>query len=222
MTFVIRKFDYQEKLGGKLKAIRKSANLTLSEIALKTKIRKEFLKAFESGDYSSLPDPIYARNFLKKYVRALGADVNYFLEQFDNERGYCDVSARSRLPRARARSRQFLVASRFVQILVLVFLAVSVLGYMGYEIRAMTAPPQLNIFSPTDGFSTHDATIVVSGISEKDASVKINGVVVLLSKDGLFETEIALERGLNVITVQSAKRYSKTAYEYRRVIFEKE
>mgnify|MGYP001569927712 FL=1 len=70
MAFVIRKFDYSESLGEKLRAIRKSAGLTLSEMAAKTKIQKSFLQAFEMGNYAKLPDPIYARNYLKVYVRA--------------------------------------------------------------------------------------------------------------------------------------------------------
>lgn len=222
MSFVIRKFDYQETLGEKLKAIRRCANLTLSELAASTKIRKTFLKAFETGDYAKLPDSIYARNYLKKYVRALGGNTDYFLEQFEKECGTCDFTKNARLPRARTRTWQFIVASRFVQVFVICALAIAVTLYLGYELRAIISAPELTVFEPQDGYTTQDALIKVTGVTETEGRVKVNGADVLLSQNGRFETEVALERGLNVITIESSKRYSHPAIEYRRVVLEEE
>ena len=44
----------------------------------------------------------------------------------------------------------------------------------------------------------------------------------LLSSDGTFATNVMLERGLNVITVEGAKRYSNTASVYRRVVLDQD
>ena len=112
------------------------------------------------------------------------------------------------------------MASRFVRIAVIAALAIAVTGYLGNELRAIVAAPDLLIFEPRDGYATQDAIITVSGVAEEDARVQVNGADVLLSQDGRFQTEVALERGLNVITVESAKRYSNTATEYRRVVLE--
>lgn len=218
MAFVIRKFDYSESLGEKLKTIRKSAGLTLSEMATKTKIRKTFLQAFEAGQFAKLPDPIYARNFLKVYVRALGGDTAYFLEQFEAECGTCDFTKNARLPRARARTFQFLVASRFVKVFALSLVGIAIVGYLGIQVRAIISPPELMVFAPSDGILTQEALISVTGQAQEGARVQVNGVDVLLSKDGTFEVDVALERGLNVIAIESTKRYSKPATEYRRVV----
>jgi len=218
MAFVIRQFDYSESLGEKLKAIRKSAGLTLSELSTKTKIRKSFLQAFETGTYGKLPDPIYARNYLKVYVRALGADASYFLEQFELECGTCDFTKNARLPRARARAFQFLVASHFVKVFLLVLVGLTIVGYLGFQIKAILSPPDLFVFTPSDGIKTDDALITVTGQAQQDTRVRVNGIDVLLSQDGTFSVEVALERGLNVIIVESQKRYSKPATEYRRVV----
>ncbi|MFA4845389.1 MAG: helix-turn-helix domain-containing protein [Patescibacteria group bacterium] len=222
MAFVIRKFDYQETLGAKLKAIRLSANLTLSEVAAQTKIRKSFLVALENGEFGKLPAPVYVRNYLKTYVRALGADADYFLEQFESECGTCDFMKNARLPRRRASGWQFLVASRFVKIFLVAAIALSVASYMGYQIRAIVSPPDLLVFEPSDGFLTAEARVTVSGHAEEGARVTINGMSVLLSQDGTFEVEVALERGLNVIAIESQKRYSKSATEYRRVVLKQD
>lgn len=218
MAFVIRKFDYSESLGEKLKAIRKSAGLTLSEMAAKTKIQKSFLQALEVGNYTKLPDPIYARNYLKVYVRALGGDVGYFVEQFEDECGTCDFTKNARLPRARARALQFLVASRLVKVFSLSLIGLMIVGYLGFQVRAIVSPPELLVFAPADGIKTQEALITVTGQAQEGSQVRVNGVDVLLSQDGTFEVDVALERGLNVIAIESQKRYSKSATEYRRVV----
>jgi hypothetical protein len=137
---------------------------------------------------------------------------------FEQERGTCDFIKQARLPRERARSLRFLVASRFVKIGLFCFVALSVVFYFGIQIRTIVMPPKLSIFEPTDGITTEDATISVSGQAEDGANVKINGTEVLMTKNGTFEFEIALERGLNVIKIEGMKRYSRSAVEYRRVM----
>lgn len=218
MPFTIRQFNNQERLGDKLKALRKEANFTLSQMAEKTKIRKQFLKRLEAGQYDKLPDPIYTRNFLKVYLRTLNTEDSYFLDLFEQERGTCDFIKQACLPRQRAQSLRFLVASRFVKIGLFSFVALSVVFYFGIQIRTIIMPPELSIFEPQDGLTTQDATISVSGQTEDGAGVKINGNEVLMTKDGTFELEIALERGLNIIKIEGMKRYSKPAIEYRRVL----
>lgn len=218
MAFVIRKFDYQETLGAKLRVIRRCANLTLSELSAQTKIRKSFLTAFENGDYAKLPDPIYARNYLKTYIRALGGDVEYFLEQFESECGTCDFVKHAQLPRRRTSAWQLFVASRYVKIFFVVAIAACVASYMGYQLREIVAPPDLLVYEPSDGFLTTNAHVTVSGHAEQGAKVLINGLNILLSQDGSFETEVALERGINLIMIESTKRHSRPATEYRRVV----
>ncbi len=222
MTFVIRKFDNSQTLGEKLKAIRREANFTLAEMEKKTKIRKAFLQAIETAEYDKLPAPIYARNYLKVYVRALRADEAYFLEQFELERGTCDFVKNARLPRRRTRALQFLVASRYVKLVLLSLLVLTVTTYVGLQIKTIVSPPDLLVYEPNDGEMTDEAMISVTGHAEEGTRVQINGNDALLSQTGFFEMDVALERGMNVIEVTSTKRYSKAAVEYRRVVLEQD
>jgi transcriptional regulator with XRE-family HTH domain len=220
MPFVIRKFDNAQTLGQKLKAMRRAANFTMNEMEKKTKIRKVFLKAFESGAYNKLPAPIYARNYLKTYVKALGGNETYFLDQFEEERGTCDFVGSARLPRRRTRALQFLVASKFIKVGALMLVGLTVLTYVGVQLRTIASPPELLVYAPNDGELTGEALIAVTGHAEEGASVNVNGEEVLLSQDGFFETDIALERGVNLIIIESTKRYSRPAVEQRRVVLD--
>jgi len=220
MAFVIRKLNDAETLGQKLKALRIASQKTMGEMAELCKIRRIHLEAFEADQYDQLPEPLYTRNFLRIYVQHLGGDVTYFLERFDAERATCDFTDAARLPVQRTRAMQFIVASRFFKYGTFSLLAIAVMAYLGFQLVAITAPPELVIIEPSDGMRTEDAVVHVKGQVKNEATIKVNGVDVLLGQDGTFDTEVALERGLNVITVEGAKRYSRTAKEFRRVLFE--
>ena len=220
MSFVIRKFHNEQTLGEKLHTLRMEARLTLSELAHKTKIQKSYLKAFEANAFHDLPDPIYARNYLQILVRTLGADENYYLDLFKQARGTSDVIKNIHAPVQRTRATKFFVTSRFAHVGLFIFFVAILASYIGVQIKTIISPPALAIVSPADGFSTTDATIIVKGKTDKGTRVQINGSDVLLSQDGSFQKEVALERGLNVLQIEGAKRYSHLATEYRRVIFD--
>jgi len=220
MAFVIRQFHNDQTLGEKLHTLRKEARLTLSELSEMTKIQKSYLKAFEANAFHKLPDPIYARNYLKTLARTLGGEEAYYIDQFEQERGTCDVVNKHQTPRQRTRASSLFVTSRFAHICLFVLLIGAFASYIGFEVKTIISPPHLSISSPADGFLTTDATIMVKGKTEKGASIKINGQTVLLAQDGTFEKEIALERGINVLHIEGAKRYSHLIKHYRRVIFD--
>lgn len=222
MAFTIRQFNHKERLCDKLKALRKEANFTLSDMEEKTKINKTYLRYLESGAFDKLPDPIYTRNFLKIYLRVLQTEDTYFLNLFEQERGTCDFVKQARLPRQRTRALKFLVASRFLKVAMFLLVATGMVFYLGLQVRSIITPPELSIVEPADGFVTSDATISVAGTVEQDASVRVNGSEILLTKNGAFDVEIALERGVNLIKIESVKRYSRPSIHYRRVILQQD
>lgn len=61
----------------------------------------------------------------------------------------------------------------------------------------------LDITGPADGYVTDGAYITLTGATDLDASVAVNGVPVSLNQHGIFETEVALEQGGNLIEVAS-------------------
>lgn len=220
MPFVIRQFFNEQTLGEKLQLLRKEARLTLSELAVKTKIQKSYLKAFEANAFQKLPDPIYTRNYLKTIIKVFKADETYFLDQFEQERGTCNVAKKMCIPRQRTRAHMLFATNRLIQILFFVVLVGALSFYIGHQIKTIIAPPELTIVSPADDFLTTNATIIVQGITEKGAHLKINGEDVLIAQDGTFAKEIALERGLNILQIEGSKRYSHLVKTYRRVIFD--
>lgn len=223
MPFVIRKLNDARTLGGEIRELRRATGFTLSEMEERTKIRRGFIEAFENDRCDDLPDPLYARNYLRTYLRGLGVtDPEYYVKRWEEGRGTCDFVDASRLPRQRVRAGSMVVTSRFLKVAGIVAILLAVSLYVGNEVRAITSAPPLMVVGPEDGLATTDAMVTVRGETKPGTAIKVNGEPVLLNADGTFETAISLERGLNVIKVEGAKRYSRISTEYRRVVLEAE
>jgi len=66
-----------------LKAVREARGLSLPAIFETTRVGLVHLTAVENGDYHRLPPPVYARNFIRKYARAIGIDEKPILDRYE-------------------------------------------------------------------------------------------------------------------------------------------
>jgi transcriptional regulator with XRE-family HTH domain len=222
MVFVMRKLDEgPETLGEKLRALRRSRAVSLPMLEEKTRIQKRYLEALERGWYDELPEPMYTRNFLKAYARALAADEDYFLELYEEEVGRTDLLDPHRLPRTRVRKSRFFVFSRLTTTIVVALPALIIVTYLLWQTTSLIKPPELVLLNPSDGSAVSTALLAVEGyVADNDVTVIVNGETVIVNQDYHFETEVDLTRGLNVVTISAKRRYSRVATLYRRVVFD--
>jgi transcriptional regulator with XRE-family HTH domain len=222
MVFVMRKLDaVPETLGEKLRALRRTQAVSLPMLEDKTRIQKRYLEALERGRYDELPEPLYTRNFLRAYARALGADENYFLELYEEEVGQMDLLGPHGLPRMRVRKGRFFVFSRFTAALGVFLPALAIVLYLLWQTSSLIRPPEIVITSPDDGLAVQTALLPVEGyVTDDDVTVVVNGETVVIDESLHFATKVDLTRGLNVVTVQAKRRYSREAVIYRRVVFD--
>ncbi|MFH1253033.1 MAG: helix-turn-helix domain-containing protein [Candidatus Uhrbacteria bacterium] len=222
MAFFVHNLKKEETLGEKLRALRKHHNWSLKEMAEITKIQKKFLEALELGKYEILPEPLYTKNYLKKYVAALRGDEKYFLSLFEEECRSCDLIAPHRLPVQKTRALAFFSVHRLRKIAVGFILFTALIIYLGWQINSLLSPPKIEIFAPQDNISVDNAIISVQGQVKKAAEIFVDGNQVLPNPEGRFTTTVTLERGLNVITIEAKTRHSKMVTIYRRVVLKQE
>ena len=221
MVFVKRQLDEGPKtLGEKLRLLRRGQAVSLDMMERDTHIQRRYLEALERGRYDQLPEPMYARNFIRAYARVLGADETYLLEFYEDECGRCDLVEPMQTPRQKVRSGRLAIWSRYVKfgLLALVFIAVS--GYFLWQLNQLLAPPKVTVLTPQDQLLTDEAEVIVSGFIESEASVFINGVFVVVNEDLTFSSTVHLQEGMNVISVEAMRRYSRTAQLQRVVVFD--
>ncbi|MFA6131284.1 MAG: helix-turn-helix domain-containing protein [Patescibacteria group bacterium] len=220
MGFVMRKLSFgHERLGDRLRSLRRGQAVSLEMLETETHIQERYFSALERGMYEVLPEPLYTRNIIRAYARALHADEAYFLERYEEERGSCDCVSHLCTPVQRLRAVKLFVLNRFVKLGVLAIVAFGVFGYLGWQIQAIIAPPEVVLLSPVNDSMTSKAIVPVEGIVDEETTVYVNGVQVPVSEDQTFETSIDLQKGMNVILVEAERRYSRRAVLERTVVF---
>ncbi|MDR4479711.1 MAG: DUF4115 domain-containing protein [Nitrospira sp.] len=76
-----------ESVGDFFRQVRETKGLTIDEVASKTRIRTDFVKALEEGNFAKLPDQVFARGFVRSYARSLGLDEEDAIHRFVQSAG---------------------------------------------------------------------------------------------------------------------------------------
>ncbi len=220
--FISKKVAASETLSEKLAVERKKQNLTLKTVAHKLKIKEDYLKSLEQGDYQNLPGEIYIRNFLKSYLRFLNLPVEPLLEFYQREK-----EARRKMgqiidapPRLieRVTGRRLAITPKIIRLGLVIIIALVGLTYLGWEIKKIVTPPFLAIDQPANNLKTADYFVEVRGRTEAEAKLLINGQEVLGNRLGEFAKRLDLQAGLNTIKISAVKKYSRPNVVYRQVL----
>jgi transcriptional regulator with XRE-family HTH domain len=207
-----------EVIAETLKKRRKEKKISAKEASLKLKINLKYIKALETGAFGKLPEGVYGRNFLKEYACFLGLDLKKILELYDgsalSEKEDCKRLFSNQIVKARS----FLIMPKIFKSILIFFIALACLSYLGFYIHKIISPPNLYIYEPKDNFITENNYINVLGSVEAEAEIIINGDPVSLKEDGGFIKKIDLKKGINTIVVKAKKKYSKEVVIIKQVI----
>jgi len=120
-----------ESIGDFFKQVRETKGLTIDEVASKTRIRSDFVRALEEGNFAKLPDQVFARGFVRSYARSLGLDEEDAIHRFIQSAGafYEKQDEKERLKarqvqeeRKRQANRKAVAVAIGIAIITLVFL----------------------------------------------------------------------------------------------------
>jgi cytoskeletal protein RodZ len=123
--------DTKESVGEFFRQVRETKGLTLDEVAIKTRIHPDYLKALEESNFAKLPEQVFAKGFVRSYARSLGLDEDDAMRRFTVSAGafYNKHEERERLrqqqvedERKRKANRKAVIAAAGVAVLGLVLL----------------------------------------------------------------------------------------------------
>lgn len=208
--FKARRLERTKTLGERLKKVREEAGLSLDEAEQGTQIRRQYLDALERGTYHALPGPVYIESFLKRYAEFLNVSSEFVLELYHHQ----DKKVLKRRYRSAFLTLQHKVPREFITPRVIRFVVIGLvvlacLTYVGFEVRKIFTPPQLTVASPADFITVSQASIQVTGQTEPEATLVINGKQIFLDNRGRFSEQVDLNDGLNVISVSASKKKSE-------------
>lgn len=203
------------------KEAREAKHVSLEDAEQATKIRKKFLLAIETDDYSILPSPTYAKGFVKNYGVFLGLNSDTVLAFY--RRQTKEITKSSLLPKGMAeplnRSVFRLTPSRFVTLIVGALVAAFLL-YFGIQYRRLQLAPMLVVDSPKNGIIVSEKRVDIIGKTDPDATVTVNGISIIVHPDGKFFDQVSLNSGLNTITVVATSRFGKNVTLAKTIMFQ--
>lgn len=219
MSFQRKDLHGQETLGERMAVVRKEAGHTLDEAAAGTGIQVKYLAALEASDYASLPGPVYARAFLKRYAEFLTLNPELAMRRFDEEqRVVAPLSGAHRFSPVRAGVPRAMFTPTLWRRLGAGFVILIIMGYLGLELTRFVAAPSLTVTEPPDNLRTTAPVITVAGKTTPESTLRLNGQEVSIATDGTFRETLTLSPGVNTILFQVNRKRSRTRSVTRHVL----
>lgn len=199
-----------KSIGQILQETRIAKKLDVGDIARITRIRPQFLMALEADDYSQLPSGAIARGFIKNYSQFLGLSENQILSVF--RRDFIENPEGRILPRGIGSpiSQPSLWTPKTTIIAIVTTIITLFAVYIFYQYKIYTGAPPLTINSPQDQTRTLENTIEISGSTDPEAVLSVDGRSVALDKGGTYRFRVPLNLGENKVTIVAASKFGKT------------
>jgi cytoskeletal protein RodZ len=217
-VFTPKKLAVEDTVGEKLRQARHNRQLEIAPIAKRLNIRPEYLLAMEDERFDRLPAGLYGKNFLKEYALFLGLKPQELLKNLDDsifgEKNNDPFSQKV------LTSRKLLVWPKIIKNILISGAVLICFLYLAFYFKNIVTAPDLIITQPDKNISTRENSITISGQTEPEAEVKINGEVVLNNNRGNFSQVVNLKKGLNSIVISAQKKYSRGQTITRQILVE--
>lgn len=214
---------YNISIAELLKKRRHELKQSLKDVEKSTQIRKRYLELIEAGDYEHLADNVYSLGYVKSYADHLGFDtapiVNLYKKErliYKESRTNDDIANDSqKLGLSPLGKSSFVLSSRSLLILFSSLLFIAIVGYLGWQIAVLAAPPKIALNSNQTNVTTN--YVIISGQTSGDAEVYIDNSPILTNSDGSFSERVALLEGQNTITITARNQLGKTSSATRTI-----
>ncbi len=219
--FKKRELASDEPLGKQLRAVRRTAKLSLDQVAAQTRISKKYIQALESGTYDDLPAEVYAKGFLENYAQFLGFPVDEVLVQYKRERGLTPGPKSSEqfvIPGQKVERPKLTITPRTLWFAGALLVLVAVIGYLLTQVSVFAAPPDLEVTNPTANETVDEESVTVEGKTDPGAVLSINGQPIPTDTDGSFKEEVRLLSGTNSLRITARNKNGREKTEVRSVI----
>lgn len=168
-------------IGADLKTAREAANLTLDQVAEKSKLRPSLIAALERDDFSLCGGDVYARGHLRVLATIYRIDSTYLLELYDKSFGVSEsgleelAQAKSQnLERGMSISWKSLSAIAAVALLI----AVVVSNQLPSDQTSISAPDSTSSASGTSATPEQSTTESLPAVATADEGVRVRLTVV--------------------------------------------
>lgn len=207
-------------VGQILTEARLSKNLTLEEVEIATKIRKKTLSDLEKGSWKDLPSSTFVKGLIRNYGKFLGLDDRELLAFYRRE--VDEKLVGKKISVTVPKTKGLRLTPQVVTVSAVAIFVLAIVSYLFFQYQSFTGSPLLEISEPKDNTKVTSAEVNLIGKTWEDAILKVNGQQVQVSPGGTFSLSLALNPGLNTITVTAANKFGKISTVKRTVVVDNE
>lgn len=208
------------KISEYLRETRESKVYSIDQVEKATKIKKEYLRLLEAGEFRKLPSESYALGFVKSYASFLGLDSEKAAAMFRRENESEKIHF---LPTYKKKEHLIQKRLRYApQIGIGILAAVVVLIYLGFQYSSFFFGPKLEVIQPKNGEAVKSNKVVVKGTTNPYATVTVEDEEVRVELDGTFEKDVFVFTGKKEIVIISKNRFGKSTEEKINITVESE
>jgi hypothetical protein len=88
-------------------------------------------------------------------------------------------------------------------------IALTVIGYLGYQVHAVNVPPEITITQPKDNESFDTPSVLFTGTVDAGSKLTINGQDIFVNADGSFQQLISVSAGQKILTFDAVSAFGK-------------
>lgn len=199
-----------------LKKAREEKGFSYEQIRETLKIHPRFLKALEESDYKVFSSPVHLKGFLKNYADYLGLDVPAVLAFWRRE--YDEAQLRKKESFLTPLQKSFNVTPSLVLSLFTVLAVTGFFLYLLLAYRSVAEAPSLKLETPSADMKTASTSLKISGQTDPEANLTLNGQRLALDEKGYFEENIRLSVGINTLNFLVTSKLGKERKVARTII----
>jgi cytoskeletal protein RodZ len=197
-------------IGDTLAEARRQAGLTVTQVSQRTCIRETIIRGIERGDYSACGGDFYARGHIRSIARAVGADPDPLIREYDQVQGAPQVTAADVFePATPIRIRERRRPNWSVAMVVALALLV---GFVVYHVVSSSSPAK-PVASQHVGASSHKSRAHPKPTATSVTNPNPNAVVIHLTATENCWVELTTSSGRQifqgVINAGASKRWTE-------------
>jgi len=111
--------------------------------------------------------------------------------------------------------------TKIVRTWIAVIAVAIIIGYGAFRAKDLAEGPKLDITSPENGMTLYDSLLEIRGTAENISFLTLNGNKIFTDESGIYDEQILLAPGYNVITLTARDRFGRIATKTLQLTYKK-
>lgn len=220
-AFSLKNIEQNENknIGSLLRQARKKAGLRLEDVTKKIGIRSEYLLALEEEKFQKIPAGLYAKNYLKLYLKFLKLPVEKLIKANEKKIALYQYEENPFSVKI-IRKKQLISFPKIFRNILIALAIIACALYLAYYFKKMFFAPSIHVYEPKENKVSLEQFINVSGRAETETEIRINNELILKDPNNNFSKKVNLKKGLNQIRISGKKKHSRERVIIRQILVE--